>query len=517
MTLFAVPLNPHDRLYSGNASLSQGKPVHSSRKRTPLLIYLMHRLALVCAGLSVISLLFTHIVYAADSKADDANAVTDQTLPIEAMRRFVDVYEKVRQNYVDRVSDDMLFDNALSGLLSRLDPYSDYLDAKTYNALVDFTDGEIGQTGLTIAPITDNDPDKNGAQWQVTDVPRGSPAAKAGVQVGDLLLKIDGKSVKTMSQNDIDQMLRGARNSMVKLTVMQAMHHPRDVRILLAIPEDNAVKAITLPNGIVVLQIRAFQTQTGEQITDTLDPLYKAGKLRAVVLDLRDNPGGLLTAAIEVANYFLNDGLIVYTQGRGEPEKYYRAVSAERYPHIPVSILINHYSASAAEVLTGALQDHQRASTYGVVSYGKGSIQKIWPIGQGRAIKMTVSRYYTPSGRMIEGTGITPDVTLPEAEYKPPKSGSTVDVNDTALLKVLDSVTNKLPKPANLPPSAGLIGHLHSPATSATFDTTADSSATPAPNTSAEPHPTADIRQTSDNKSGRAVAKNPSGTTEDVD
>ncbi len=395
------------------------------------------------------------------------NNVDAAPLPIDAMRRFVDVYEKVRQNYVEPVSDDVLFDNALSGLLNKLDPYSDYLDAQTYDAIVDFTDGELGQTGLGIQQVividasnTDQATDKttpNGAQnipqWQITNVPKGSPAAKAGIQVGDILLKIDGKSVKLLNQGDIEQLLRGPRNSVVKLSVMQAGKHARDVRVLLAIPEDNAVKALVQPNGIVAIQLRAFQTQTGTQITDVLDPMYKTGKLKGIVLDLRDNPGGLLSSAIEVANFFLKDGLIVYTQGRGEPEKYYRVITPERYPNIPVSILINHYSASAAEVLTAALRDHLRATVYGTTSYGKGSVQKIWPIGQGRAIKMTVSRYFTPKGRMIEGTGITPDVAVPSAELKPVRSsGDSIDPQDAALLKVVNAMLVTLaPEPLPTP------------------------------------------------------------------
>ncbi len=394
------------------------------------------------------------------------NTVDNAPLPIDAMRRFIDVYEKVRMNYVEPVSDDVLFDNALRGLLSNLDPYSDFLDAQTYDAIVDFTDGELGQTGLVVQPVTSADQtsvsDKltpvgmqSTPQWQITSVPKGSPAAKAGIQVGDLLLKIDGKSVKSLSQSDIEQMLRGPRNSTVRLSVMQNGKHAREVRVLLAIPEDNAVKALVQPDGIVALQIRAFQTQTGTQITDALDPIYKEGKLKGIILDLRDNPGGLLTSAIDVANFFLNEGLIVYTQGRGEPEKYYRVLTTERYPNIPVSILINHYSASAAEVLTGALRDHNRATVYGATSYGKGSVQKIWPIGQGRAVKMTVSRYYTPNGRMIEGTGITPDVVITEAEAKPVKSNDpTIDPKDIALMKVatamhqqlkLDPISTELP------------------------------------------------------------------------
>ncbi|HEY4713393.1 MAG TPA: S41 family peptidase, partial [Aquirhabdus sp.] len=336
---------------------------------------------------------------------------------------------------------------------------------------IDFTDGELGQTGLVIQPVIATDSSnsnqsndkitpigvQNAPQWQITSVPKGSPAAKSGILVGDILLKIDGKSVKLLNQGDIEQMLRGPRNSVVKLSVMQAGKHARDVRVLLAIPEDNAVKALIQPNGIVTIQLRAFQTQTGAQITHILDPLYKTGKLQGIVLDLRDNPGGLLSSAIEVANFFLNDGLIVYTQGRGEPEKYYRVITPERYPNIPVSILINYYSASAAEVLTAALRDHLRATVYGVTSYGKGSVQKIWPIGQGRAIKLTVSRYFTPKGRMIEGTGITPDVIVPTADLKPVRSnGDSIDPQDTALLKVVTAMNTTL-KLASQPTKASTI------------------------------------------------------------
>ena len=450
---------------------------------------------------------------AVDAIPTTNNPNTDTTpLPIDAMRRFVDVYEKVRQNYVEPVSDDVLFDNALSGLLNKLDPYSDYLDVQTYDAIVDFTDGEIGQTGLVIQPVVTTPSDafnpddkitpvgvQNAAQWQITSVPKGSPAAKSGVLVGDILLKIDGKSVKALSQADIEQMLRGPRNSLVKLSVMQAGKHARDVRVLLAIPEDNAVKAMIQPNGIVAIQLRAFQTQTGTQMTDVLDPIYKAGKLKGIVLDLRDNPGGLLSSAIEVANFFLNDGLIVYTQGRGEPEKYYRAITLERYRDIPVSILINHYSASAAEVLTAALRDHLRATVYGTTSYGKGSVQKVWPIGQGRAIKMTVSRYFTPKGRMIEGTGITPDVVIPSAELKPIRSnGDLIDPQDTALLKVVNVMSSML-KP-ELPPTPVVIKGTMSKANKSTVSSSTPSQAV---------QPLLGTKKLTQAKSRNALAANP--------
>jgi carboxyl-terminal processing protease len=458
MALFVTTLMTTKLRQSHTWKWTVQRPILTGSKITKKTVLMFLAVLLV----SAVSIEHSKAETTTDRPSSDSNTLQSNTtdpapLPIDAMRRFVDVYEKVRMNYVEPVSDDVLFDNALRGLLSNLDPYSDFLDAQTYNAIVDFTDGELGQTGLVVQPkITTSYPSQGGEkltpvgmqstpQWQITSVPKGSPAAKAGILVGDLLLKIDGKTIKSLSQSDIDQMLRGPRSSIVRLTVMQSGKHAREVRVLLAIPEDNAVKALIQPNGIVALQIRAFQTQTGAQITDVLDPLFKEGKLKGIVLDLRDDPGGLLTSAIDVANFFLNDGIIVYTQGRSEPKKYYRVLTAERYPNIPVAILINHYSASAAEVLTGALRDHNRATVYGVTSYGKGSVQRIWPIGQGRAIKMTVARYFTPSGRMIEGVGITPDVIIPEAEVKPIRStGTTIDSRDIALLKIETAMSQQL-------------------------------------------------------------------------
>ncbi|ONG38787.1 hypothetical protein BKE30_11550 [Alkanindiges hydrocarboniclasticus] len=333
-------------------------------------------------------------------------------VPVDAIRRFVSIYEKVKANYVEPVDDNELFENALHGLLSKLDPYSDYLDAKTYEALLDFTEGEVAQTGLTIRPLSGAD-----ANWQIDQVDSGSPAARAGLQEGMLLYRIDGKSTRNLSQHDIEQLLRGAVGTTVELSVAEQGKHSHTVRVIRATPEDNAVKVIAQPNGILVLKVSAFQSQTASQINQAIETYQKTAPLQAVLLDLRDNPGGLLSAAVEVANLFLNQGLIVYTKGRGEPEQRYQALPPARYAQLPVGILVNHYSASAAEVLAGAFQDHQRAVVIGETSYGKGSVQKLWPIADGYAIKLTVARYYTPKGRLIEGKGIQPDILIKDQPF----------------------------------------------------------------------------------------------------
>lgn len=342
-----------------------------------------------------------------EAQAGSASAPTYDDVPVDAIRRFVSIYEKVKANYVEPVDDNELFENALHGLLSKLDPYSDYLDAKTYEALLDFTEGEVAQTGLTVRPLTGAD-----ANWQIDQVDAGSPAARAGLQEGMLLYRIDGKSTRNLSQHDIDQLLRGAVGTTVELSVAESGKHSRSVRVIRATPEDNAVKVIEEPNGILVLKVSAFQSQTASQINQAIETYQKKIPLKAVLLDLRDNPGGLLSAAVEVADLFLNQGLIVYTKGRGEPEQRYQAVPPARYAQLPIGILVNHYSASAAEVLAGAFQDHQRALVIGETSYGKGSVQKLWPIADGYAIKLTVARYYTPKGRLIEGKGIQPDILI---------------------------------------------------------------------------------------------------------
>lgn len=337
-------------------------------------------------------------------------------VPVEAIRRFVSVYENVKQNYVEPVDDNEMFDHALHGLLSELDPYSEYLDARSYEALLDFADGEVAQTGMQVR-ASDTPVD---AAWQIDKVPEGSPAARAGLKEGMLLHKIDGKSTRSLSQHDIEQLLRGAVGTTVQLSVSEPGKHSVMVRVLRATPEDNAVRATALSNGILVLKVSAFQSQTAAQMQEAISNYRKTSNLLAVLIDLRDNPGGLLSAAVEIADLFLDKGMIVSTKGRGEPEQRYQALSPALYPNVRVALLMNHYSASAAEVLAGALQDNRRAIVMGENSYGKGSVQKLWPISDGRAIKMTVARYYTPSGRLIEGKGIKPDIMIDDA---PPSNG----------------------------------------------------------------------------------------------
>lgn len=339
----------------------------------------------------------------ASSGAPAPVTAAEPEVPVAELRRFAQVYEQVRKNYVDELPDERLFDQALRGLLEGLDPYSDYLDAKSYSSLVEFTEGELAHTGLYLKNI-------NG-QWQIERIDGQSAALRVGLKVGDVVTRLDGKSLKSLNQRDVDQLMRGASGS--QLTMAVGGSRSRDVRIQRLVPDIQPVQGRLESDGIAVVGIHAFQTQTAAQVLDLLDGWQKQGQLKGIVLDLRDNPGGLLATAVDLGSNLLNNGrLIVYTQGRGEPEQRYQSLSTSRYVGIPMVVLINRYSASAAEVLAGALQDHKAATIVGETSYGKGSVQKLWPLGDGRAIKMTVARYYTPSGRMIEGKGIEPDVVI---------------------------------------------------------------------------------------------------------
>lgn len=376
-----------------------------------------------------------------DADVVSVAAIPEQDrVPIESLRLFASVYERVRQNFVEPVSDEQLFDNAMGGLLSRLDPYSEFLDPQSYTRLLAFAEGDIAHTGLQVKRGTD--------AWQVSQIAAISPATELGIQVGDSILRIDGKSTRTLTQQDIEQLLRGAIGSSVRVTIGRQGQRNRDLSIRRIAPESHAVRYTIRSDGIVVLSMQAFQSHTGQQILDVLEPIYQRGELRGLILDVRDNPGGLLSSAVEIGDYFLPSGLIVSTKGRGEPEQRYQAISEQRFVDVPIMMLINRYSASAAEVLAGALQDHARATIVGQTSYGKGSVQKLWPIEGGRAVKLTVSRYYTPKGRMIEGLGIVPDIVLLDtASATPPVAVAQSIEQDDHLNQTINLMLKRLAQP----------------------------------------------------------------------
>lgn len=334
--------------------------------------------------------------------------VPQAELPLDELRTFTEVLVRVKRDYVEPVQDEKLLENAIRGMLSGLDPHSAYLDKQEYQDLQVGTRGEFGGLGIEVGM-------ENGFVKVVAPID-DTPAARAGIQAGDLIIRIDGKPVKGMTLSDAVTLMRGKPGTIIKLTVVrESEDKPFDVTIKRAIIKVQSVKSRMLEPGFAYLRISQFQSHTGEDVLAALDELKQqdTGKLQGLVLDLRNNPGGVLNAAVEVADDFLTEGRIVYTQGRiDSADMSFSATPDDLLDGAPMVVLVNGGSASASEIVAGALQDHKRAVIMGSQTFGKGSVQTILPLRDGAAIKLTTARYYTPSGRSIQAEGIVPDVTV---------------------------------------------------------------------------------------------------------
>jgi len=344
-------------------------------------------------------------------------------LPLEELRAFTEVFDAIKRGYVEPVDDKKLFAEAINGMLTGLDPHSAYLDADAYRELQVGTQGEFGGLGIevgmeegfvkVVAPIDD------------------TPASRAGIKPGDLIVKLDDMSVKGMTLNDAVKKMRGKPNTQITLTVVRKGEaKPLVITLTRAVIKIQSVKAKIIEPGFGYVRVTQFQEGTGEALARALDGFAKQGPLKGLVLDLRNDPGGLLNGAVAVSAAFLpNKALVVYTDGRTEDAKMQLTASGENYlrgrsredyiqklpPQIktvPMVVLVNGGSASASEIVAGALQDHKRATIMGTQTFGKGSVQTIMPLGNNTAIKLTTARYYTPSGRSIQAKGITPDVVV---------------------------------------------------------------------------------------------------------
>lgn len=339
--------------------------------------------------------------------AAEASPAGPERLPLDDLRTFVEVFERIRASYVEPVDDRTLFENAIRGMLASLDPHSAYLDAKDFEDLQNATTGEFDGIGLdvgiedgvvrVVAPIDD------------------TPAAKAGIKAGDYIIKIDGKSVQGMALSDAINLMRGKAGSKLQMTILRKGEELREIEIVRARIEVSSVKSRLLEPGIIGVRISQFQTHTGRDLkreiekfkTDTSKPI------KGLILDLRNNPGGVLDGAIAVSDIFLDAGVIVATRGRNaDNEQKVSATAGELLPGVPVVVLVSGGSASASEIVAGALQDNHRALIVGTTTFGKGSVQTVLPIGAGKGIKLTTARYYTPSGRSIQAEGIKPDIEV---------------------------------------------------------------------------------------------------------
>jgi len=336
------------------------------------------------------------------------SAAKEEGLPLKELRIFANIFGRIKQDYVEPVSDRDLLDHAIRGMLEGLDPHSAYLDEEDYKELQEGTSGEFGGLGIevgmedgfikVIAPIDD------------------TPAQRAGIRAGDLIIRLDDRPVKGMSLTEAVKIMRGKPGTKIKLTVRRAGEpKPLVFEITRAIIKQASVKWEELAPGFGYVRLSQFQAPTPQDMLRAIRRLEKksGGRLKGLVLDLRNNPGGVLQAAVAVSDAFLDKGLIVYTQGREKESRLeFRAQPGDELDGAPLVVLVNEGSASASEIVAGALQDHRRAVIMGRTTFGKGSVQSIIPISDKIAIKLTTARYYTPSGRSIQAEGIEPDILL---------------------------------------------------------------------------------------------------------
>jgi carboxyl-terminal processing protease len=324
----------------------------------------------------------------------------------ENIELLTNILNIVQKNYVEEVSYDQMFEGAITGMLAALDPHSAYLTADLYKELQVDTKGSFGGLGIEIAI-------RNGLLTVVSPI-EDTPAYRAGIEAGDHIVKIDGELTKDMSLLEAVKKMRGRKGTKINISIArEGATELIDVTIVREVIKIRSVKARWIEPGYGYVRLTQFQERTTEDLQQALDGLFKEHELQGIVLDLRNNPGGLLAQAVRVADLFLDSGLIVYTDGRLEAQrqKYY-AHKSGTYGGFPRVVLVNGGSASASEIVAGALQDHQRAILLGTQTFGKGSVQTILPLEKDAALRLTTARYYTPNGRPIQATGIEPDITM---------------------------------------------------------------------------------------------------------
>ena len=336
-----------------------------------------------------------------------------ESIPLEDIRSLSEVFGKIKQNYVEEVEDKVLLENAIRGLLSGLDPHSAYLDKKAFTDLREGTSGEFGGLGIVVGM-------EEGFVKVISPIDE-TPAERAGVKSGDLIIRLDDENVKGMSLEDAVKIMRGKPKTDILLTIVRkGKDKPLKITITRAIIKIKSVRSKTLAEGFGYIRISAFQERTGSDLRKAISKLKKANNrkdLKGLVLDLRNNPGGLLNAAVEVSDAFLEGGVVVSIKGRDESNTMtHSAKGMDLLNDAPIVVLINGGSASASEIVAGALQDHKRAIIMGAQSFGKASVQTVVPLGNGSALKLTTARYYTPDGTSIQAKGITPDIELDDVQ-----------------------------------------------------------------------------------------------------
>ena len=358
-----------------------------------------------------------------------------EALPLDELRTFAEIFAKIKSDYVELVDDKELLENAVRGMLEGLDPHSAYLNGDSYSDLREGTTGEFGGLGIEVGM-------ENGFIKVISPID-DTPAQKAGIKTGDLIIKLDEKHVKGMSLNDAVEIMRGNPGEKIILTITRENEEkPLIFTLIRDVIKVKSVRFDTLEPGFGYLRISSFQSHTVEGLREVIDQLKQDNnnQLKGVVLDLRNNPGGILNAAIGVTDMFINKGLIVYTEGRIKDSKLkFNAKPNAKLPDIPLIVLVNAGSASASEIVAGALQDHGRGIIMGEKTFGKGSVQTVLPMNNNAALKLTTARYYTPNGRSIQASGVVPDIVIDKVKISRIEDASDARVKESDLRGHLDN------------------------------------------------------------------------------
>lgn len=351
----------------------------------------------------MLALLCIHAT-ASESTGSEVDPTLPPRLPLNELRVFVEAFDRVSSAYVEEIDDRTLLEKAIKGMLAQLDPHSAYLDRSSFSDLQEATTGNYGGLGLevgmedgfvkVIAPMDD------------------TPAAKAGIESGDLIIELNDLPVKGMSLTEAIKGMRGEAGSEVKLTILRKGNSaPVELVLIREIIQVVSVKQRLLEEGYGYLRIAQFQSKTGAEVEKALAKLSEKGRLSGLIIDLRNNPGGVLQSAVDVSDIFISEGLLVYTTGRlSNADLRFNATTPDATDGIPIVVLVNEGTASASEIVAGALQDHNRAVIMGTNTFGKGSVQTILPLNNDKAIKLTTALYFTPNGRSIQAEGIVPDI-----------------------------------------------------------------------------------------------------------
>ncbi|MBU1667034.1 S41 family peptidase [bacterium] len=373
------------------------------------------------------------VIFATNAQAENFDAPSAQTSKLEAYLKFTKIVQLIEEQYVDDINASDIIDNALKGMLSNLDAHSSFMDAKETKELQIQTNGEFGGLGITVGM-------KDGALTVIAPL-EGTPADKAGIKAGDIILKINEKATIGMTIDKAVSLMRGKPKTAIELTIVRkGVNKPLTIEIVRDIIEIQSVYSKTIGDDILYLRITSFDQKV---VMGMKKAISEHPKNKGIILDLRNNPGGLLNQAIGVVDMFVKEGAIVSQKGKiAEENLVYNATNGNTDSNTPLVVLVNGGSASASEIVSGALQDHKRAVIVGEKTFGKGSVQVVMPISNDEALRLTIARYYLPSGRTIQAVGVTPDVEVLYGEIQKAEEGISIKEKD--LQKHLESELEKV-------------------------------------------------------------------------